>query len=417
MRYLWLLLLLLPLTAAMAQDMDLPDEDDEMEQEDVQCIADSLTVPYESYKGLAQSPIDVKKWYSFGSEHMKNKSYDAALPYLWKVFFNDSTKYANRAIGKIAEAYFKKQKADSSLLACYIGLKVFPEQQKLHYYAGFLQDRLGRYKCAIPHYENLVKHNPKNKNYLEKLALLYFRAGDERAIEVQTKVTELFPDDVKASEALGTYTQSLLGSAIEVWKEAFEKDPNNIRAARNYGKEAVEEGLNEEAIKPLTVVINKEAKPEDFKYRAMAYANLKQYSKAINDLKAWLKLEPDNADIMLSIADNYMAAEQLKSAKTWINKALKKKPGYGKAYIAMGELYETAVSVCQKKRGSNEYKMEDKIVFEKARAWYKKAMNDLASKARARTKYNNLKDFVRTSEDKFMEPNAKIKSSCYSFIK
>ncbi|HHM01410.1 MAG TPA: hypothetical protein ENJ15_00235 [Caldithrix abyssi] len=417
MRYLWLLLLLFPLMA-LAQDELLLDDEEEMDtQEEVKCIPDTLTVPFEAYKGTAETPTDVKRWYSFGSEHQKNKNYDAALPYLWKVFFNDSGKYANRAIGKIAEAYFKKQKADSSLLACYIGLKVFPDQQKLHYYAGYLENKLGRYKCAIPHYENLVKQNPKNKNYMEELALLYFRVGDEKAIEVQQKVTELYPDDVKAADKLGSYTQALLGSAIEVWREAFKKDHNNIKAARSYGKEAVVEGSFEEAIEPLTAVINKDPKADDYKYRALAYSNLKQYSKAIADLKAWLKLEPDNLDIMLEIAYNYSSAGSLKTANNWINKVLAKKPGYGAAYIAKGELYETAVLFCQKKRGSNKTELEDKLVYERAQAQYKKAMKDLSVKVKARNKYNNLKPYIRTKEDKFMNPGIKITSDCYSFIK
>ncbi len=417
MRYLWLLLLLFPLMA-LAQDELLLDDEEEMDtQEEVKCIPDTLTVPFEVYKGTAETPTDVKRWYSFGSEHQKNKNYDAALPYLWKVFFNDSGKYANRAIGKIAEAYFKKQKADSSLLACYIGLKVFPDQQKLHYYAGYLENKLGRYKCAIPHYENLVKQNPKNKNYMEELALLYFRVGDEKAIEVQQKVTELYPDDVKAADKLGSYTQALLGSAIEVWREAFKKDHNNIKAARSYGKEAVVEGSFEEAIEPLTAVINKDPKADDYKYRALAYSNLKQYSKAIADLKAWLKLEPDNLDIMLEIAYNYSSAGSLKTANNWINKVLAKKPGYGAAYIAKGELYETAVLFCQKKRGSNKTELEDKLVYERAQAQYKKAMKDLSVKVKARNKYNNLKPYIRTKEDKFMNPGIKITSDCYSFIK
>lgn len=252
---------------------------------------------------------------------------------------------------------------------------------------------------------------------MQELALLYFRVGDEKAIEVQQKVTELYPDDVKAAEKLGSYTQALLGSAIEVWREAFKKDHNNIKAARSYGKEAVVEGSFEEAIEPLTAVINKDPKADDYKYRALAYSNLKQYSKAIADLKAWLKLEPDNLDIMLEIAYNYSSAGSLKTANNWINKVLAKKPGYGAAYIAKGELYETAVLFCQKKRGSNKTELEDKLVYERAQAQYKKAMKDLSVKVKARNKYNNLKPYIRTKEDKFMNPGIKITSDCYSFIK
>ena len=98
-----------------------------------------------------------------------DQNYKDALPYLWKVFVNDTGKYAILAIGKITQAYFELQMADSTLIAAYKGLAKFPNYAKLHYYAGYLQDNLGRYKCAIPHYEALVESEPEQTSYLEKL--------------------------------------------------------------------------------------------------------------------------------------------------------------------------------------------------------------------------------------------------------
>ena len=63
------------------------EEDDFLlgEESEVSCIPENLTTTYDSFatKELEQ---DVRLLYSFGTEYYKNKSYNEALPYLWKVF-------------------------------------------------------------------------------------------------------------------------------------------------------------------------------------------------------------------------------------------------------------------------------------------------------------------------------------------
>ncbi len=413
-----LLIILLLIAGLYAQDVEMPDDEEgDSAQVEVKCEPDDLSVPYDNFAGTATSIMDIKLWYSYGYEHYKNKNYSAALPYLWKVYENDSSKYGERAIGRIAAAYFYEQKYDSTLLVCYKGLKRFPKNQKLHYYAGFLQQKLFHEKCAIPHYLAMIEKSPKNKIYLETLALLYFKTDDKKAIEYQQKVVDYFPDDAKAAETLGLYMQALLGSAKEAWKNAWEKDKTNLKAGRNYVKALIDEGEYKKALPPLNKIIKQGAEPIDYKNRAVAYENLSQFKKALRDLKIWRKIEPDNIEIYLFLADDYAALNLFSTANNWISKALRKKPGYGKAYIARGELYEATISYCESKRKSNKLEMEDKMVYEKAREQYKKAMKDFTVKAKAKSKYRALASFVRTKQDKFMQPDAKIKSTCYSYIK
>lgn len=400
-------------TVAAQDELILDDEQEEID--DTACIPEDLSTPYDQFIGAENASSMIRQWYSFGSEHHKNKNYQSALPYLWKVFLNDSTKYGNLAIGKIADGYFQEQKIDSTLIACYKGLAKFSDQQKLHYFAGFLQKELGKAACAIPHYEALVEANPENKSYLSELAFLYYKNEDERSIDIQKKAVTLDPNDAAAKDALANYTTYFKGSALEAWKDAYKQDPNNLDAARNYGVSAVEEGIFEEALEPLSKAISVKAQSNDYKYRAMAYENLNRFNDAIADLNSWLAIDPDNADIMLSIAVDYSSLNQFSTANNWINKALRKKPGYGKAYIAKGENIVNTVLYCQDKRGKID--LEDKIAYEMALSMYKKAQNDVAFRSAAKTKYNNLKPFGRTSEDKFMHPNATLKSDCYNYLK
>lgn len=390
--------------------------DIEEEEEDVTCVPEDLSVTFDKYANAENAETLVRQWYSFGSEHHKNKNYDKALPYLWKVFLNDSAQRGNLAIGKIAEIYFIQKKIDSTLIACYKGLDKFPDQQKLHYYAGFLQKELGKASCSLPHYAALVEANPNSKAYLQEYAFLLYKDQDEKCIEIQRRVVAIDDSDINAKEALATYMSSFGQSPIKLYRETCQADPNNLDACRSYGKLALEEGLYQESVDAYTNVIKKEPTATDYQRRASAYENLGQFSNAINDLNEWLKLDPDNPDIMLYIAINYSNAKNFSTANNFINRALRAKSGYGNAYIVRGEMYEKMVLYCQDQREDGKVKLEDKIVYEEAIKVYRNALSDLAFKSEANTKINNLKPFVRTSEEKFMEPNAKVTSSCYSFL-
>jgi len=192
---------------------------------------------------------------------------------------------------------------------------------------------------------------------------------------------------------------------------------NNIEFAFSYAEAAASAGNFKEALTPYNKVIAKDPSTRAYIARAKVYENLGQNNKAINDLKDVVKLQPDNVNIMLRIAENYRINNNFSSAKFWVNKTLQKKRGYGAAYISMGLIYEAAVSYCLDQKDGN-MKFEDKLVYEKAAKEYQKAKKDPLSAREAKTKYNNVQPFLPTKEDLFMHKNDKIKSPCYtSWIK
>ncbi len=401
---------------AFAQDLLLEDEEPQA-QEETNCIPENLITPWDS---LAKKPLnqDIRLIYNFGYEYYKNQSYKEALPYLWNVYLHDSAKYARAAVRKIADIYYMQGKVDSTLIICYRGLKQFPDMIRLHYYAGALQNRLGKFRCAIPHFEKLVESDSNNVNYLKTLAFLYFKADDERAIKYQQRVTELEPNNLEESERLAQFMNHFYGEGadLKIRKEAYLKDPNNIDLALKYAKVAVRSGAYEEALEPITKVIEKKPSKAAYLLRAEAYENLNKNFKAIEDYKAILKLDPKDVDIMLRISVNYRLENQFAKAEYWIKKALATKPGYGLAYITLGELYEAAVPYCQEKLKRKKTAYEDKLVYKKAYEAYKKAEKDPAYRAKARKKQEIIKPFIPTQEDVFMHKNDKIKSPCYQWI-
>jgi tetratricopeptide (TPR) repeat protein len=404
----------IPLVQAQIDDDEFLDE-----PEDVQCIPENLTTPYDSLYNAETPRNDIKKWYSFGSEYYKNKNYTSALPYLWKVFINDTGKYAKLSIRKIAYSYFNLQIVDSTLIACYKGLARYPDHGNLHYYAGYLQDNLGKFRCAIPHYEKLVEEKPDEKSYLEKLAFLYYKDENEKAVEVQKKLVDLDPQNDEYQETYILYIQNLIGDPLDAMRQAYKDDPENTDMALSYGKTAYNQGEYRESIDPLSAVLAKDPKHvEALRFRAMSLEGLEQYNASIADYKTILESEPQNAEIMCAIATDYKEMNQFSSAMYWTGKALGAKSGYGLAYMVRAEIYEAAVAYCQdkEKRGR---KYDDGLVYQKAYNSYAKAANDPAYKSDAKKRMNGLKGVLPTQEEKFMNQNRKtLNMDCYtSWIK
>jgi len=412
-----IMLILIVATPATAQiEDDFPEIQEEGENN---CIPESLITVYDAYYDPEISETDIRKWYSFGSEYFKVENYKDALPYLWKVFVNDTGKYASLAIRKITQAYFQLQKADSTLLAAYKGLEKFPDHSNLHYYAGYLQDNLGRYKCAIPHYEALVAAEPEQESYLEKLAFLYFKDGNEKAIEIQERLVKLKPDNSEYQNTLAQYMDYFLGpgGALEARKNAYKNEPNNIDFALRYGKASYDAGEYKAALEPLSTALKLDPKNvEALEYRAMCYEALEQYDNAIGDYKSIVELQTNNAKIMCAIATDYKNRNQFSSGRYWVQRSLSVRPGYGLAHITMAEIYEACVTYCQdlEKRGR---KYDDGLVYELAYQEYQKALNDSEYRGTASRRMNSLKPVLPTQEEIFMNQDRKnLKIDCYSWI-
>ncbi|MGD9487499.1 MAG: tetratricopeptide repeat protein [Calditrichaceae bacterium] len=418
----WLLIITVLMTMAafnsplQAQVDEILELDSTEQTEQNNCVPENLNTPYDKF-AETEFETSVPMLYNFGTEHFKNKNYKEALPYLWKVFLHDEGKRARLSISKIAQIYFEEQKVDSVLISCFRGLERFPELILLHYYAGYIQDKLGKFRCAIPHYEKLVESDSTNKAYLKTIAFLYYKDEDERAIEMQERLVALDPANSEEANSLAQYNVYFhgAGAGLDAYKQAYENDPENVDVALSYGKSALESGKYNESLEPLSKAIAKNPGTKALTLRASAYENLSRFNDAISDYKKVLENEPNNADVMLNISLNYRSLNSYSNANYWISKALSAKPGYGFAYIIRGELYEAAVSYCQGQRGGK-VKYEDKLVYEKANSEYDKAKNDPIFRSKATVKQNNLKPFLPTTEDKFMHKNDKIKDDCFSWI-
>ena len=392
-------------------------EDDEFleEKETVVCISETLQTVYDQYKQTDLDMTDLKMWYSFGSEYYKNKDYNAALPYLWKVFVNDTSKMSRLAIGKIANAYFNLQYADSTLLACYRGLERYPDVSSLHYYAGILQMNLGKNECAIPHYEFLVEHNPTVETNFDKLAYLYFKDDNEQAIDVQKQLIELAPENPDYRTRLVFYLNYFGFDPIEDLRIAFEKNPKDLKIVQQLGKSELDAGNYQAAVDKFSIILKNDPELKGVLIlQAQAYEGLAKYVAAINDYKALLKIKAHDLEAMCAIATDYKMMNKFAEGQFWVKKAIATNSKNGLPHIVMAEIYEASVPYSQnvEKRGR---RIDDGFVYERAIEEYKIASKDPGYTAYANQRIKLLEPLKPTQEELFFaQGNTKLKSDSYT---
>ncbi|MBN2424027.1 MAG: hypothetical protein JXR46_10980 [Calditrichaceae bacterium] len=387
-------------------------------RQDSLCAPKELKTWYDLNLKSDISINDIRMAYSFGSEHYKNENYKAAITYFWRVFVNDTTQYARPAIRKLAISYYMLNMLDSALIVCYRGLERYPDISALHHYAGYIQDFRENHQCAIPHYEFLIISDPKNEFYLEKLASLYYKAGNKKAIDLQKQLISLYPDNTEYRRRLILYIDAFGGNPLEAYREAFLNDPDNIIYARDYADAAIEAGDFKSAVAPLTKLIERDSvNIKAIQKRAKCYEELSDYRSAIRDYKQILSIDPLNITVMCYIALNYNSMKEFANAKYWIEKSKSINPNSGLGYMIMGQIYETAVSHCQDSQNRGR-KIDDGFVYRLAAQEYKRAMKDDFYKTEAQKRLSFVEPLMDTKEERFMADHDTIVDSCYtSWIK
>ncbi len=386
--------------------------------QETQCQPEALNTIYDQFKSDSLGEQQLGIWYSLAREEFKYNNYSRAIPYYWKVIVNDQTGKFKVVYTKLAECYYNLNQPDSVLVVCYRGLEKYPDQVRLHYYAGLIHDIKNNSQCAIPHYEALVKDNPKEKSYWAKLAYLYYKASDCQAIDAQKKVVELDPKDVEASRLLAEIMKFCGEDPLEALKGTHLKDPTIVDNAMNYGRAAYNAGLYSDAINPFTNVVKKEPKNlVALEYLGRCYEALNQHGKALAYYKEILQLDARNVNVVCLTASVYGRLNEFTTARRYVQNAQKVDPGNGLPYMIMAEIYENAVQYCTDKRAETQLKYDDKLVYSYAQDELRKAAKDPNYAGEATRRIKQFDSLIPSTEDKFMNKNRNTTNDpCYSWI-
>ena len=407
--------MMLPLTTVYGQLEDL----EPLGTEEVICEPDSFNTIYDQQKIDSVEQQKVAEWYSLAREEFKYNNYKRAIPDFWKVVVHDNSGKFKVAFSKLAESYYNLNLLDSVLLVCYRGLKAYPDQTRLHYYAGYVQDIKGNTQCAIPHYEALVKESPAEKSYWVKLAYLYYKQDDcPNAILAQQKVVELDAKDAEASRLLAEIMEKCGEDPLKARESAWRNDPANTNNALEYGKAAFERGLYQEALEPFESVVK--ADPNNLialEYMGRSHEGLNQLSRSLTYYKEILQIDARNVNVLCLTAAVYGRLHEFSTARRYMQNAQKVDPGNGLPNMIMAEIYENAVQFCMDQRTDKKLKYDDKLIYKYAQDEMRKATKDPNYASEASRRIKQFEPLVPTKEDIFMYKNRMTTNDpCYSWI-
>ncbi len=380
-------------------------------------IADSL-------KKVEQFEI-LKSW-SSGYEYYKNKSYDDAKKYFWKVIKMDTamayadTFHYKDIFARLANCYVQENKPDSAQLSYTMGLKYFPNDVYLHESLGYVLRGKGQLEKAAEQYEKAVKLDPKKAEDWKILGEIYVKLNDtDNAIRAYEKYTTMKPNDRKTLEVLSIlYKESgREEEAIAKKEEILKNSPNDVTLMLQLGKAYTGRGDLKKARDMYLKALSLE--PENriaLSLLGYVYMNLENYSAAIETYKKLQKIEPKNAEIICNIASAYRMKKQFKIAKNYVRKAISIDPKFGLDYITMAQIYEASAGDCINNKGGK-VDFDDKLVYEKAYKEYKKALRDPQYADLAQRRMDAIRTMLPTKEDRFFNKGKKEPTSaCYKWI-
>lgn len=391
--------------------------------------ADSTSSTPDSLNILAQ--------YSLFSEYFKNKDYQSALPFGWKVLKMNPEKFSKWIFYKMEDALWylhDSTNASPEKIKAIQDTTLYLYNQAIKYNQGakgyfearraFISETWLNLSpdTVIKEYEQAIKDDSTvSYYYFNRLGELYKNnASDnnnykQKAIDLYSYLSDKQPDNQQWPDELDGLVENVKELAA-IDKKAWDLDKNNLAKAWKYAIVSIKAQLYDQAISTLEFLVQKS--PQNINYwtqLASIYQKIDKYDKAIDAYKTIIKLQPDNKDAHLNLGIAYKDKGDYPAARAEYLKANDvAKGGYGLAILYEGLLYETAARNC-------DFNFETKLVYQLAVDTYKKALNIDPSLVQAKERIPALASSVATKEDYFFRgyksgQTVPITGKCYGWI-
>ena len=263
-----------------------------------------------------------------------------------------------------------------------------------------------------PYYVQQVLRGHLEDNEQQKALSFVEKVEAERGDDEKVKkIISSVRDDIfgKNPQARINYLQKPLGAnpdSAEVMLSLFDADvqQGNISKASELAPRVMETNPPAETVREIAEMRLEDGRPEDA---------LQAYDKAIDE----------GADIKakdyFNRGDAYKQMDNFSKAQQQYRKAIEMKSDYGRAYVAIGDLYTRAVSQCS----GSQLGRKDKAVYWAAVDKYRQAMDvDSSISSVAESKIQSYRDVFPTQEDIFYREDwtdgeqITIDYGCYSWI-
>lgn len=281
---------------------------------------------------------------------------------------------------------------------------------------------------AARHYEKAFDLAPEEIDpyYIDQVIKAYLNENrQDEALEFMNKADEVRGDDSKVSSILSNARSKIFGrnpqAEIDFYRSQLEKNPDDVEMQMKLFRALSDQGNIAEASKLADKLLEQDELPAET-YRQIAEMQLQDgrprdafstYQRAI-DAGAELKAED-----YFNMGTAQRRVGQLSKARTYYRKAIDARSDFGKAYIAIGDLYANAVSEC----GGSKMSRNDKAVYWLALDMYQRAKNvDDAVASEANSKISTYRQYMPNQEDIFYRSDWEVGNSfridygCYSWV-
>jgi len=192
---------------------------------------------------------------------------------------------------------------------------------------GVAYFRKGDFAAATPSLEKVTKDHPDDKEAVQLLGLSYYYLGrTQDSIPLLEKVHDWFPEaNVDASYVLGISYLRIndYDKARKSFAEMYDTQPDSAASHLILARMLLREGYDPVAEKELLKAAELDPKlPGVHLFLGELYTYKSQMEKAIDELKAELKVNPVNAEALYKLADAYSRVQQWDDAQRLLQRSI-----------------------------------------------------------------------------------------------
>jgi tetratricopeptide (TPR) repeat protein len=289
-----------------------------------------------------------------------------------------------------AIAYEYMGKYDSSEIVLLKGLSLLKDDIKLSSRLVYSYEKQGKIELQINELEklayDLAPEDPKIKIDLAKLYGEQERYDDQ--IAILKDLLELQPNNEGAQSDLA-YAYDLSGrDPLDVYKNRFEKNPDNISYGLDYADKLIAADRPDAAADVLEKVVAEDPSSKiALRKLGQAYDIADKLFAAAKTYERLFRLDPRDFRMAVKIAEVYVENQDYSSAYDWADKAVDIS-GEGEAIGAKGNVYYKGFQACR----SIDISTDDRIVATLAYQLF----DDAESKGYSR--YSRSKEWLKENE-------------------
>jgi tetratricopeptide (TPR) repeat protein len=277
------------------------------------------------------------------------------------------------------------------------------------------------------HYRNAFEMAPEEVDpyYLQQTARAYLQENrQEEALAFADKLEAERGDDEDVQTVISSIRDDIFGknpqAKINYLQKQLKANPDSAGVMLSLFNAYVRQGNISKASELAPRLM--ETNPPAETVREIAEMRLEN-GRAKAALKAYQQAEEQGAELQpqdyLNRGDAHQQMGNFSRARREYRKALDMKPDYGRAYLAIGDLYASAVNECS----GGQLGRKDKAVYWAAVDKYQQAVEaDSTLKSIAQSKMQSYRDVFPTQEDIFYREDWSeggqftINYGCYSWI-